>query len=297
MAWETRNSLFKAVGHLPESGLIRLSCHNVVPAAGSALSYPEEDHCLTCRRWPYARSWRWKIPPTLCPLLYKSRTRLGCSCQSSEHFYAAMSSSTNTPPGSPAVPPTPHIPTIPLPDIEDLVLSVDNPSVVMHPLLTIEPGHIEANFAIPLSERIAPGYDGSATHAYATRPPTSSLKITCHPLGKELLILPGEPITVLQVLNWIHRWLHEPMTDAAYHELDPILQQRVNATYVERCLAVGEPRIRDVEFRGGRKAVDLLCGLRIFGGLFPGDHGTWELRLNARDEVNRLGWAPDSAFS
>jgi hypothetical protein len=193
------------------------------------------------------------------------------------------------PNGSPDSPATPYIPTVPLPEVQDVVFYADNPPVVLHPFLSIEPGHIRHNFAAPLSEGMVPGSDEVATHVYATRPPISSLKITCHPLGKELRILPGEPITVSQMLTWTHQWLHEPVTDDAYHNLDPDLQQRVNATYIERCLAIGEPGIRAMAFREGRKAIDLLCGLRKFRGFFnTGDGMTFELLLDTHDEVVRL---------
>jgi hypothetical protein len=192
----------------------------------------------------------------------------------------------SNPPGSPDFPPTPHLPTIPLPNFQDVVLFADHPPVVLHTLLSIEPGRILYDFGAPVSEGLTPGSRELALDVYATEPPVSSIKIICQPLGKELMILPGEPITVLQVITWIHKWLHEPISDADYLDLDPIQREWIDATYYHRCSIIEEPRTRETEFQEGRKAIDALCGLRVFGGLFNmGDGMTFELLLDTCDEV------------
>jgi hypothetical protein len=176
--------------------------------------------------------------------------------------------------------------TIPLPEAIPVYMG-PSPVVQLHPLLTVGSGHIHYNFAAPISTTLADDFYELASSTYATDPPSTSLTITCHVLRKELAILPGDRITILDVLNWVHQWLHETIEAEDYNHLGPQFREWLDATFQDRCQDIEDSRLREMEVQEGCKVVDLLFGLRFFGGLYDAGGGAtyWELVLETREEA------------
>ncbi|KAF9052150.1 hypothetical protein BJ165DRAFT_932130 [Panaeolus papilionaceus] len=125
-------------------------------------------------------------------------------------------------------------------------------------------------------------------HEPATAPAQKRLTIICPLLQDEIEVMPSSTlpdavVTVLDILNTVHRQLRLQIKHREYADLpEGEIRNSVDRAYYGRCSRILDPEARRREEGKGIKKLDLLMGKNYFSGLSGTLSGpdVWELNVS-----------------
>ncbi|PPQ66509.1 hypothetical protein CVT24_007058 [Panaeolus cyanescens] len=131
-------------------------------------------------------------------------------------------------------------------------------------------------------------FNPATLHEPATSPAQQKLTIICPLLQDEIEVtpsstLPDASVTVLDILNTVHRRLRHQISHGEYSALpEGEIRNSVDRAYYARCARVGDMEARRREEGKGIKKLDLLMGKNYFSGLSGTLSGpdVWELNVS-----------------
>jgi hypothetical protein len=175
---------------------------------------------------------------------------------------------------NPTPPFAPLMRTIPLPPENNPALVHTRHSHRLNRLIALHAEEcLTYDFSFPTSVTITPQssrYNWLRSEA-ATNPRCSYLRVNCPQLSQSFVISPESPnpgafVSVLCVLQGIHRSLRRNVEQGEYSLLSLDVRRRIEGARYRRCTRIINPGARVDEYQNVMK-VDLLMGIHNFVGL------------------------------